>query len=506
MRRMSNRDPEHTGGCDAVEGGYSIFIDGGTIASFMEAGDYSSARELRHFEEIAGAVGARATGEGGVTLMALSVTADRLSRDFAVLNIAHALAKQGRRVLIVDCDFLSPGLSGLVENVDSLGFLDLLLYGSSLKTVVRPTGIDGVGVTAPGSFPVTRTVPFAQKEFEKVGRHLRRASDVVIYCSTLYTEEGNVNPLAALVDGLVLACRIDEMEEGQLRRALGDLGSGLPPAELVCFCEPGEKRQAVPPVVEDERPAAPVEEQQAAVEPPAAAIVEPETSPGKPEFLPVDIPAEEDETMEEKPGTVNLPRIVTIAVVVIVAGFLAWWLVINRTAPDGDRLPAVSSGEARQPAGETEEPAGMPEEPGDVAVEQGGETGAGPGAAGTDAGETPPETAASTAVPPSEGGTPAVAGEAAETSIESAAGAAAAEGLYVVHVSSFRDETRAAREVAYLEENGWDARTVEVVIRGERWLRVIVGAYATPGEANEAKLELESLRRIADARVIKRPE
>ncbi|MBN1884945.1 MAG: SPOR domain-containing protein [Candidatus Krumholzibacteriota bacterium] len=498
MSGMSDSERKHACGAghDAVEGGYSIFIDGETIASFMEAGDFSSARELRHFEEIAAAVDGRSAAEAGVSLMAFSVTADRLARDFTVVNVAHVLAKRGKRVLVVDCDFLEPGLSGFVEKVEDLGFLDLLLYGSSLKTVMRPTGIDGVSVTGPGSFPVTRTVPFARKEFAKVRGHLARSSDVVIYCSTLYTEEGETNPLASLVDGLVLCCRIDEMEEGQLRRSIDDLDAGLPPAELVCFCARGGE--------------APAERTPAVAEPAAPDLVFTKVSDGETghhgETAPGDETARDEEPgldgepffddeeeigdEEERTG-VNLPRVVTIAVVAIVAGFLAWWFFIERSVRRDEEPPVQAT------AGETVVPpfalndasAGI-----DAAEEQAPEETGTTGDAGSPAGEP----AEATTVDAENGGD----GAARETP---PAAAPAAAGLYTVHVSSFRDAARVTREIEYLKANGFDATTVEVDIRGERWIRVLVGSFETVEDANEAKLELLSLRRVADARVIRRP-
>ena len=143
---------------DPVEGGFSILIGEESIRAFMSSGDFSSARELDRFIELGARIEGRFTEEGSRSILAMSVGENRLSRDFSVLQIAHILAKHGKDVLIVDCDFLSPGLSGLVENTEDHGFLDLLLYGSSLKTVARSTGIDGVIVVGPGSFPVSRTI------------------------------------------------------------------------------------------------------------------------------------------------------------------------------------------------------------------------------------------------------------------------------------------------------------------------------------------------------------
>ncbi|MDD3643278.1 MAG: hypothetical protein PHQ19_07455, partial [Candidatus Krumholzibacteria bacterium] len=306
---------------DQTRGGYSILIGQETMQLFMESGDFSSARELDHFTELGSKIEARLHEDGGHSIMALNLGPNRLSRDFAVLQTAHVMAKRGRRVLIVDCDFLSPGLSGLVESTEEHGFLDLLLYGSSLGTVIKPTGIDNVSVVGSGSFPVSRTVPFAQKEFVKIRDFLARNSDIVIYCSTLHTDDGRINPLAGQVDRILLTCRVEEMPEGQLQSYLQEIPPGYPSADLLCFgADRGESTRAPAP----------------AAAPAAAPPSERETARPAAEEKPEPAPAAIEKTdeiwdEEEKTGGVNLPRLVTIAVVAVVVVFIGWFVFIHRS-------------------------------------------------------------------------------------------------------------------------------------------------------------------------------
>jgi hypothetical protein len=327
---------------DSIEGGFSILLGEESIRTFMSSGDFSSARELERFIELGARIEGRFTEEGSRSILAMSVGENRLSRDFAVLQIAHILAKHGKEVLIVDCDFFSPGLSGLVENTEDHGFLDLLLYGSSLKTVARPTGIDGVIVVGSGSFPVSRTIPFAMKEFIKVRDFLSRSNDVVIYCSTLYTDDGTVNPFASLVDSVFLSCRLEEMPEGQLQKNLGDLGSDLPPADLVCFGDDGEvysdedvRLPAVPGDVPGEDADEARDEGRQEEQYEAAAIEK---------------TAELESDGKHRGGGMNLPRLVTSVVVTVVVVFLVWWFMIHKSISEkeGERRGSGSRQDPRK--------------------------------------------------------------------------------------------------------------------------------------------------------------
>ena len=395
--------------CDAVEGGYTIFLDEERIRSFMDGGDFSSASELGHFKDIGAQIEKRMKERGGAAFLALSVGEKGLSRDFAVLQLAHGLAQHGKSVLVVDCDFLHPGLSGLVENVEEHGFLDLLLYGSSLKTVARPIGIESVSVTGTGSFPVSRTIPFALKEFEKIREFLRAKHDVVIYCSTLYTEDSKMNPLAGLVDGVVLCCRIEDMPEGELQKDLKSLGAEkVPPVDLVCFCGKRQEAQAAAPV-----PAKLVEK----TAEPAEAVSPAPPRPAEPVAGPLIERSDELEPFEaheaEKKPRVNWPRLALIGGVIVVAAFVVWWTMISRTVNEREDRGTASS----TVADTTLAPASShAQEPASAAPESTGAAGASDTAQAQPGGGTPRQEAS------------AVAGTAAKAPPAGRTGAGAATG------------------------------------------------------------------------------
>jgi cell division septation protein DedD len=434
----------------------------------MEAADFSSARELDHFAGVGARIDARVREAGGASLLALSMGGTTLERDFAVLEIAHLLAKNGKSVLVADCDFLHPGLSGLVENLEDHGFLDLLLYGSSLKSVAKTVGIDGVTVAGPGSFPVSRTIPFALKEFDKIRDFLRSKHDVVVYCSTLHTEDGRVNPLVSLVDGVLVACRIENLAEGELEKHLASLGAERPPSrELVCFCGGREEEPAAAPA----RPAPAAERDIPRIEP------EPESAADEIIAAPL-MEHAADETVEPAGGRggrrFSLLRIAFASGAVLVAVFVVWWIAMNRTV--------------REPSPQGERPSVATAPPGAAADSAAGS------AAAVD------ESVSDTAAPIDESvsDTAAPPGPAVEPEPAIPAGPA----KYTLHVASFTDAARADEERKILEKNGFSVRIVEVPIRGEQWLRVFAGAYATMEEADRARLEILGLKGHGYARIV----
>jgi len=451
--------------CNPEECGFTIFLDERQIFSFMESGDYSSARELEHFNEVGSQLEKRVKEGAGLSVLALTVGENRLSRDFAVLQIAHVLAKRGKRVLIVDCDFLHPGLSGLVENTEGLGFLDLLLYGSSVQSVANPIGVDGVFVTGPGSFPVYKTMPFAKSEFGKINEFLVKKNGVVIYCSTLYTDDGKTNPMAEFVEGILYCCRIDEMDEGQLKKNLEEFAGHDVMVDIVCF----SSKEGVAGRPEEE----PVDET-----PP----------PGQDrEYEPVYIEKMGEIETEEWEGKrrFNLPRFITIIAAVIVVSFIVYWVVITRTIRQRESSSRMTELVQKQRDAREAVEKRTPEEivaDTTAAEEQ-----------GADRSEAAEERAADIAVIPQEA---APKPEPPRKDIPSGP-------RYAVHVASFKDIGRVGAEVSYLEKQGYETRVVEVEVKGTVWFRVLAGEFATREDADEARQELLALRRISYAKVVR---
>jgi len=463
MSESEREKPEEAGACGSIEGGFTVYIDEKHVGDFMQAGDYSSSVELHHFESITEKIEQMVRGSENKSILACSLPEDRTLRDFAVLQIAHIMSKHNKEVLIVDCDFLSPGLSGIIEDVEEHGFLDLLLYGSSLKSISRDIGIDGVKVIGPGSFPVSRTIPFAMKEFDKINIFLTEKSDVVIYCSTVYTEDGKLNPLCREINQAILFCQIDRLEDGELKKHIDSLRSeGVAHAEIVCFCQ-----------------------EEAGI---AAAIPQDEVEEDRGEHVSEEaqyIEKTSEVSIEAKEGHSRLPWIITSVVAVLIVVFVTWWFLNYR---------AIKQNEARQRMTEVVQ---KKTESRSAAMEKKEEGGGVPVASDTVQlkvmeGKTVPVSRPEKEVP--------------ETGKAEVTGSSMIERqgyYYTVHVASFQDIARAGREIDYLEKNGFDAFIVDALVKDKTWFRVLVGKFATKEEADEVRLDLLELKRVGYARVIK---
>ncbi|MBD3178806.1 MAG: hypothetical protein GF417_03975 [Candidatus Latescibacteria bacterium] len=470
------------------ESGYSIPLKKDEVLRFFEEGDLSSGNYLSLFENVGSELNSRIKSEGGASFLALSVDGERETRNFTVLQISHYLSRMDRNVLIVDCDFLEPGLSGMIEKIEDYGFLDLLLYGSSLKSVAKPSGIDNVGIIGPGSFPVTKTVPFARKEFSRINGFLTENSDAVIYCSTLNTDDGQINPLAEFVDGILLSCRIEETQEGELQKSVSGLESaGVKTIETVCLCS-GEGAEAVI-TGEAATPAEEQEEEDEAeeiMEEEEAEAVEEVAETGKETTEPAFIEkTEELDSGEREPEKkFDLFRLAAVIVGVLVVAFVVWWFMWGSIKKD-DRSSEIASEAVRKMKDVREDL------PGEDQLKEDG------------TGEQADEDVSREEDRQEPAGVSESAGEhKLEAGKQDISFTEPAE-YYAVHVASFRDSSRALREKKYFEDLGYLADIREAEIKNQKWYRILIGRFDTAEEAGRKRIELKGVDRVGYARVRK---
>jgi cell division septation protein DedD len=128
-----------------------------------------------------------------------STDADKELRNYFAFAAAKLLSGRLPDATVVDCDFLSVGLSNIVPEGDALGFLDLLLYGSSLDVITQKAS-NGVNVIGAGSFPVSRKSPFVMDAFEETVRYLLNHASCVVFCGPVVDDDDNIHPILGHVD------------------------------------------------------------------------------------------------------------------------------------------------------------------------------------------------------------------------------------------------------------------------------------------------------------------
>ena len=456
-------------------------------------------------------------------------------RDLLGCCLAIALLPHVKTALLVDSDFLNVGMGGIVPQKDSLGFLDLLLYGSSMKAIIQRTEA-GFFVIGAGSFQVTKKLPFSMESFQSAVRYLLNQAKCVIFSGPAEDDSGTVQPMAETTDTIIYVrqvARPGAMPFDQFETKLTPLDeTNLYAVSVVLEAgRPGDTRPEPKPVAVDETPP---ERSEAAMETPPQAPAE-STAPvsskqdtgeaaDEPEKIEDrDRPSGETEAGVEpaagSPGrkgafytwdTVEEPhsrsvknslgaKIAMGVIPVMLVALIFWWLFYTKSYREEDTQP---------PDRETPAVAVMTDSTNTVTQPLSADTGL------TVAEEPAAQQVAEQDTQPVEAAeTPRPREQIAETTPEPAAGEPAVyeslevlAGTYLIHISSFRKLENAEDDAHYLLGKGFKTCIVHIDLGSKGiWYRVYCGPYDTRDDARGNKLELESLDRVKFARIAKVP-
>jgi SPOR domain len=430
------------------------------------------------------------------------------ARDGFAYVLAKSLMAHVPSVLMVDCDFLKLGLHGLVPQSDALGFLDFLLYGSSIGVVTQESP-GGVRVVGAGSFPVTKRMPFVTPAFEDAARRLAAHARAVVYVGPLVQEDGTAHPLATEADLTIVIRGATSAGAGPGRRTSPDVdaieeaiaGEGVDVWSVRTVPAEAKPRPAVGPREEarasESTPRAAAFASRAGAEKVVPAAPKPVSKPvSKAE------PGPKDDVpwIDEPPSRYGalIPRVAVFLFALLVIGFVAWWLWQGRSRPEGDGIaspPAVST--------ETAEPAALaPFDSAAAALPD--SVPAGPRDSVTVAPKTIP---ASPPVRPSNGGSGGrVLVDPSDILIMDDL-ASRWNGWFAIHISSFQESFRAREEVSFLLSREFPVFIVFLDLDAKgKWYRVYAGPFETREEAREVKKNLDAIPQVRFTRITQIPE
>jgi len=455
-------------------------------------------------------------------------------KNLLAYTLSAALLQHVPSTLLVDCGFLDVGLSGVVPQKDSLGFLDLLLYGSSLGVITQETN-GGVRVVGAGSFPVTKKMPFVESSFDEAARRLVNHSRCGIFCGPLYDDGGELHPLIGAVDVPILVRTtgpaadgvIDPIEEQIATRWDVELFSirvtptdqpARPAPTLRGPEAPAEAKESQPLFEEFEGQPAAREEAPPETKTPPQPAPPPTPEPVRPEVTtepPPMVEFEEDAHDFPYPGSKKkysslLPKIATAAVALIVIVFVVWWFNQERTNGVDKGPPRQETAQTTQPGAETSVGQDDPAAADTSATPQGqstttpvaeGAEGSGSEASAATGETTTQETQQTTDVvettPPPDQRQIDSSNILVMDDLESEWG-----GQYVVHISSFRESAKARIEISHLERRGFSVFIVFMNLGTKgTWYRVYAGPTDSREEARNIKKLLDDTPGVRFTRI-----
>ncbi len=119
-----------------------------------------------------------------------------------VVNLGIILAKEGKKVLLVDADLRIPNIHQLFKLPNTQGLGDLLLGNADIEKVICKSGIEGLNILPAGSTPPDSGLLIKSDKMQDIIRNLEERYDILLFHSA---------PLLLKNDAVLLMKNLDDM-------------------------------------------------------------------------------------------------------------------------------------------------------------------------------------------------------------------------------------------------------------------------------------------------------
>lgn len=124
-------------------------------------------------------------------------------------NLAIAMAKAGKRVLLVDCDFRAPVQHRIFGVCDDIGIASVLAAGEPMESAIRRTAVERLDVLPCGPVPKDPSEILNSEQFVSVLEGLATVYDHVLIDSPPTSSFNDARIIGATCDATLLVVRID---------------------------------------------------------------------------------------------------------------------------------------------------------------------------------------------------------------------------------------------------------------------------------------------------------
>ncbi len=155
--------------------------------------------------------------ETKVVLVTSSVPSE--GKTTTATNLAIAIAREGKRVFLVDADLRKPSLHRVFD-VDGNKGLTSVLYGrNTLEEALQATGVAGLRVLPAGPLPPDPTVILRSPAMQGLVEQLRASSDMLIFDSPPLLVVTDPMLVAPFMDGVIMVVDLAQVRRHTVRRA-----------------------------------------------------------------------------------------------------------------------------------------------------------------------------------------------------------------------------------------------------------------------------------------------
>jgi capsular exopolysaccharide synthesis family protein len=162
--------------------------------------------------------------QGELRTLVVTSAAPGEGKTMTAVNLSIAIARQGRKVLLMECDLRRPSIRRFFESPNGgVDLADVLLESKSWREAIHPSGVPGLDLLM-----ATRSVPRAAEHLAGPGmkellEQLSEQYDMVILDTSPLLVAADATVLGAIADGVLLVVRATTTERGAVQQAMHHL-------------------------------------------------------------------------------------------------------------------------------------------------------------------------------------------------------------------------------------------------------------------------------------------
>jgi receptor protein-tyrosine kinase/non-specific protein-tyrosine kinase len=162
--------------------------------------------------------------EHDIKVLLISSAMPNEGKSTVAANLAIVLARAGKRVVLLSCDFHQPGAAMLFDLGNTIGLSDVLNGTASVKGVLeQPKGFENLWVVPPGSMPPNPSELLGSTTMERLITGLRESSDWIILDSAPLLAVADAAAAARWVDGALMVVHSSDSTRDAARQGRDQL-------------------------------------------------------------------------------------------------------------------------------------------------------------------------------------------------------------------------------------------------------------------------------------------
>ena len=161
--------------------------------------------------------------QGDLRTLVVTSAAPGEGKTMTAANLAAAIANQGRRVLLMECDLRRPSLARYFKDKADIDLSSVLLENRSWEEAIHPSGIPGLDLML-ASRAIPRAAEFlAGSEMREMLGRLSALYDMVILDTSPLLVAADATVLGAIADGVLLVVRTTHTDREAIQQAVHQL-------------------------------------------------------------------------------------------------------------------------------------------------------------------------------------------------------------------------------------------------------------------------------------------